>query len=180
MNKALTEQIIKHVLSNLGIIGAAHVSDKVQSIIDKQFVLPEKLTFSADGDVLQKNVYACQVSITDTKEFKMLLVDGGFPELPEYFLVVQLKDAPAFGLHFVNVDVEEDTEALIAASPTPKNWIPCNTYLQATFLAGMEQLRDVGFAWTKCSSYKEHFQQLRSFIDFCSNFYGDLDAGQED
>ncbi len=78
-----------------------------------------------------------------------------------------------------SVDEEIDSEALIAVSSDKKHWMPCSTYLQATFLAGMEQVRDSGFAWTKCSEYKEQYQQLLSFIKFHHNFYEVTDEGQE-
>lgn len=183
MNRILTEQIVQHILANLGVLPALHVSEKTPSIIDKQFLLSEKVSFEIDGEVVRKNVYGCQITITGSKEFKMLLVDCGAPEMPEYCLVVQLKDAPTFGLSFLcgpSAVYDLDPEAMIAVSPDHKNWMPCSTYLQATFLAGMEQLRDLGFGWTKCADYQDQYQQLLSFIKFRSSFFGGLDEGQED
>jgi hypothetical protein len=183
MNQALTEQIVQHILANLGVVPTSYMSEKTSSIIDKQFLLPEKVSFEVEDDVVQKNVYGCQISITDTKEFKMLLAECGTSELPEYCLLIQLKEAPTFGVSFLYGQLVEpplDSEAMIAVSPDHKNWMPCNTYLQATFLAGMEQLRDLGFGWTKCANYQEQYQQLLSFIRFRGNYFGGFDEGQED
>ncbi len=186
MNRYLAEQIAYHILANLGVLPADFVNHEVtKPIIDKQFVLPEKISLETqDGSVLRRNVYGCQVTIADTKEFKMLLADcTENKEFPEYCLLVQLKDAPAFGVYLMYTGLSEepmDSEVLIAVSNDKKHWIPCSTYLQATFLAGMEQIRDLGFGWMKCSNYQEQYQQLLSFIKFHHGFYGATDEGQED
>jgi hypothetical protein len=185
MNQKLAEQIAYHVLSNLGVLPATFIKqDNLQSLVDKKFLLPEKVSFETeDGELIRKNVYGCQISVTDTKEFKMLLADCTQDEdLPEYCLLVQLKDSPVFALYLVFgqlVTDPPDSEVLIAVTPDNKNWMPCSTYLQATFLAGMEQIRDLGFNWSKCLSYQDQYQQLVSFIKFHSKFYGVDDEGQE-
>lgn len=185
MNKKLTEQIVYHIFSNLGILPSTFINlDGTKSLIDKQFLLPEKLKFEIENEeIIQKNIYGCQISITDSKEFKMLLADCTQEKnLPEYALLVQLKDSPTFALYLVFnqlVDDPPETEAMIAVSPDFKHWMPCSPYLQATFLAGMEQLRDLGFGWNKCLDYQDQYQQLLSFIKFHSKFYEADDEGQE-
>lgn len=184
MNKELSEQIAYHVMAHLGIFPATFIrQDTLQSMIDKQFLLNEKVSFQLEDETFKKNVYGCQISVTDSKEFKMLLADcTQNSALPEYALLIQLKDSPVFGIYFLFNQFKEpiDSEVLIAVCSDKQHWVPCSTYLQATFLAGMEQIRDLGFSWSKCSSYQEQFQHLLSFIDFHSKFYGDGDEGQED
>jgi hypothetical protein len=183
MNQKLTEQIVIHILSNLGVLPSTFIDqDKTKSVMDKKFLLPEKLTFeTVDGEILRKNIYGCQISVTDTKEFKMLLADcTQEKDAPEYSLVIQLKGAPAFGVYLIfNQLIPQDLpdEALIGVNTDKAHWIPCSTYLQATFLAGMEQLRDLGFGWTKCVSYQELHSQLLSFIKFHRNFFEVSDEG---
>ena len=184
MNKRLTEEIAYHVMANLGILPASFVKqENLQSLIDKKFLLPEQFTFQDEDGPVHRHIYGCQISVTDAKEFKMLLADcTQDPNLPEYGLLIQLKDSPAFGVYFLfdrMTDAPWDSEVLIAASPDKKHWVPCSIYLQSTFLAGMEQIRDLGFGWSKCTDYKEQHQQLLSFIDFHSKFYGEDDEGQE-
>lgn len=185
MNSKLTEQIAYHVFANLGVLPSSFINpEQTKSVIDKQFLLPDKITFvTEEGDVLRKNVYGCQISVTDTKEFKMLLADCTQEKnVPEYCLLIQLKDAPAFGVYLVFnqlVDDPPEPEALIAVNTDKKNWIPCTTYLEATFLAGMEQLKDLGFGWSKCNSYQDLHAQLLSFIKFHNNYFGVTDEGQE-
>jgi len=36
-------------------------------------------------------------------------------------------------------------------------------------LAGMEQLKDINFAWNKCTNYSEQFKLLQSFINHHDN-----------
>lgn len=184
MNNKLTEQIVYHIFAHLGVLPSTFVNrETTKSIIDKHFILPEKVSLEkTNGEVLRKNVYGCQVRLSD-KEFKMLLADCTETEgWPEYCLLVQLKDAPAFGAYLIYTgsDDDVDPESLIAVSPDKEHWMPCSTYLQATFLAGMEQVRDSGFSWEPCKDYKAQYQQLLSFIKFHHGFYGVPDEGQED
>ena len=186
MNNKLTEQIAYHVLSNLGVLPSDFVDQEVtRSIIDKQFLLSEKISFeTTTGEVLRKSIYGCQVTVADAKDLKILLANCTEDKsLPEYCLLIQLKDAPAFAVYLIFTQLSEeslDPEALIAVSVDKKNWMPCNVYLQSTFLAGMEQIRDLCFGWSKCTNYQDQYQQLLSFIKFHHNFYGVTDEGQED
>lgn len=184
MNRQLTEQIANHILANLGVLSASHVNkDTTKSLVDKQFVLPEKITFEVDGETVKKNIFGCQVTIADGKDFKMLLADcTQEKDLPEYCLLVNLKDAPCYGVYFVFPELAEeevDSEVLIAVSTDKKHWMPCSMYLQATFLAGMEQIRDIPMGWGKCTNYQEQYQQLLSFIKFHHSYYEALDERQE-
>lgn len=184
MNQQLTEHIAHHVLANLGALPASFINkETTKSLIDKQFILPEKITFEVDGQTVKKNIFGCQVTIADGKDFKMLIADCTQEnELPEYCLLVNLKDSPCYGVYFVFTGLVEepiDSEVLIAVSTDRQHWMPCSTYLQATFLAGMEQIRDIPMGWGKCSNYQEQYQQLLSFIKFHHSYYEATDEGQE-
>lgn len=183
MNDALTEEITYHILANLGVLPSTFVNlEKTRSLIDQQFLLPNKVSFEFDSETKKQNVYGCQISITDGKEFKILLADcSQEKEVPEYALLVQLKDAPAFGIYLSFnrlVNDPPEAEPMIAVM-SDKNWLPCTVYLQATFLAGMEQLRDLCVRWSKVKDYDTQYQNLLDFISFHSNYYGSYDEGQE-
>jgi hypothetical protein len=183
MNHKLTEQIAYHILAHLGVLPATFVNHEfTKSIIDKQYLLSEKISLeNENGEVFRKNIYGCQTRVAESKEFKMLLADcTETKEWPEFCLLVQLKDAPTFGIYLLysgQSQEEVDSEALIAVSPDKEHWMPCSTYLQATFLAGMEQVRDSGFAWNKATEYQELYKQLLTFIKFHHGFYGVADEG---
>lgn len=185
MNRRLTETIAHHVLANLAVLPSSFIDkERTRSIIDKQFLLPEKLTFQDNGEtVFRASVYGCQVTVASTKEFKILLADcTEDPDLPEYCLTLQLKDAPVFGVYLMYTELMEnppDSEALIGVSVDEKHWMPCSAYLQGTFLAGMEQIKDLGFGWIKCTNYKNQYDALLSFIKFHHDFYEVNNEGQE-
>jgi hypothetical protein len=172
INQALTEQIARHILANLGVIPAPFInSNHIRSLASKEFVLTPRLIFKGGDDSFVKNyVYGCQVSI-DQKEFKIMLGDcSQDKQIPEYCLVIQLTGQPAYGLYLI-CDPEVDNEALITVSVNDKDWMPCTTFLQATFLAAMEQLKDIGLGWSKCTNYQKHYEMLLSMIKFHNSFY---------
>jgi hypothetical protein len=185
MNSKLTEQIVFHILANLGVLPSDFVNqDITKSLIDTSHMLPEKVSFEIDGKVIRNNIYGCQVMVADSKELRLMLADcTQEKDFPEYALLVQLKDAPAFGVYMIYTKKSEekvDPEVMIAVSTDKDNWMPCSIYLQATFLAGMEQIRDLGFGWTKAANYSEQHKQLLSFIKFHQNIYWEDDEGQEE
>lgn len=62
---------------------------------------------------------------------------------------------------------------MLAVSLDGKNWMQCNSYLQGTFLAAMEQLRDMHLSWSKCSDYNDLYKSALSFLQFHSTHYGE-------
>ena len=184
MNYELMENIIRHVMAKLVIIPSSFIDidiDKSKSLLSKDFLLKEKLTFEGDNGAISNNIWGCQIS-SQQQEIKILVGDCSIDE-KEYCLLVQLKDAPAYGLYIVNNYTKHtpfDSEPMIAVSINNKDWMECSTYLQATFLAGMEQIKDLGLSWNKCSNYSEHYKLMLDFIKFHNEFYEDFYARQED
>jgi hypothetical protein len=178
MNKFLRETIVKHIFANFAIIPSSFVNlNNSKSLMDKDFILQDKIPFIDINNNLSKNkVWGCQIS-SEQQEVKILLGDCSQDNIKEYALIIQLKNAPIYGVYLICDDV--DSEALIACSLNGKEWLECQTYLQATFLAGMEQIKDVGLAWTKCSNYKDQFEMLLSFIKFHDSVYEEKYERQE-
>lgn len=165
MNTVLLEQIVKHVLASLMVIPSDFIDpEKTKSLASKEYLLNHPIVFElGGGESISNRVWGCQLSAED-REIKMLLADCSQEKyVDEYCLLVQLKDAPAYGVYFINSNVENS--ALISCSVNNSGWLDCNTYLQATFLAGMEQLKDINFTWNKCTNYSEQFKLLQSFIN---------------
>jgi hypothetical protein len=174
MNRELTEQIAYHILASLGVLPATFINaEKISSLNEKQFILTETISFEEDSAL--HSIYGCQIITADNTELKILLADcTQAASIPEFCLIVQLKDSPAYGVYLIfNKLVAYDppsSEAMIAVN-MEKNWMPCDTYLQATFLAGMERIKDLGLGWGKCSSYQEQYKLLLSFIKFHDVFF---------
>ncbi len=173
MNQPLMEQIVQHIFANLGLVAASYVdSQRTQSLIDKEFRLPDKhLNFSNDSQIVSRPIYGCQIVLGD-KTFRILAGDCS-QEIgsPEYCVVVQLTGLPAYGMYMICDSHIDEKESLIAVSMDNKDWMPCSTFLQATLLAAMEQLRDVGVGWSKCVNYQLQYEALLSMIKFHTNHY---------
>lgn len=175
MNLNLRAEIIRHVFANFGIIHSEYVSNKTRSLMSKEYLLPEKLSFDDDdGNVRENKVWGCQLS-ADAQEVKVLLADcTQEKDFPEYCLLIQLKNAPSYGLYLVfneSFGPQTGSACLLAYSLNSNLWAICNTFLQATFLGGMEQIKDTGLAWNKITNYQSQYQDLISFIRYHSSVY---------
>lgn len=180
MNNILTEQIVKHILSNLGVINGSNIDgNKSQTLISKDFLLRNKLSFKMEDDsVISNKIWGCQLSI-ENKEMKIVLGDSSQDKnIKEHCLIIHLKDSPIYGLYIIP-DVQ-NTQVLIACSLNGKEWMQCNIYLQATFLAGMEQIKDHIAAPQKCNEYDFEYKAMLSFIEFHSAIFEDNYEGEED
>jgi hypothetical protein len=180
MNEQLTEQIARHILASLGVLPVSFIDyDTSRSLNTKDFLLQQRLLFKNEKQQVVKNaIYGCQM-IVGQKQFKIVLGDCSQEEgVPEFCLIAQLTGLPAYGLYMI-CDPSLDSEAIIAASVNDKDWMPCSTFLQATFLAAMEQLKDTGLGWVKCTDYQKHYQMLLSLIQFHTAYYEVKNEGQE-
>lgn len=178
MNFALMEQIIRHVFSNLGIVPDNNVDLSFSSSLrSDEFLLPEKLTFAGEDEEAEivNSLWGCQITLQN-QTMRVLLGDcTQDPRIPEFCVVVQLTDAPMYGMYLAYNELVDGClpDPLIAVA-TEKNWMVCETYLQATFLAGMEQIRDLGFGWNKCTEYKSQFEMMNTLIKYHAVFYGGI------
>jgi len=172
MNLILREEIVKHVMSNFQIIPSDFVnSDKSRSLMSPDLLLENKLKFENND----KNIWGCKL-LLDKQEFKILVGDcTQDKKYPEFCIITQLEGTPAYGLYLVYN--EDDSEALIACSLDGKTWMECNTYLQSTFLAGVEQIRDIAVPWEKCKEYKDQYDMMVSFIKYHTSMYEEKDEG---
>jgi hypothetical protein len=177
MNIDLTYQIAHHILSGLMVLQSDFVNQiNCRALTDQQYLLPEKISFN-DGDrIIDNNVYGCQMTFGG-KEFKMILADcSSNKDNKEYCLFSQLNGSPPYCIYF---NEKDKLETLIAVNSTKKFWMPCTIFIQATFLAGMENIKDVAYGWSKCAKYAEEYKQLKSFIDYHNSYCSDEDEEEE-
>lgn len=171
MNYILTENIIKHIMSQFGIMPSKFVDmKKTKPLLDKEFLLVEKLSFQGEsGEISKNDIWGCELSSAGQQEIKILLGKCSQDKEPiEYCLIVHLKDAPTYGLYLIYDDV---SEPLIAVSANETGWLPCSTFLQATFLAGMEQIKESYLIWNKCTDYKLLYDMMLSLIKYHNIMY---------
>lgn len=175
MNSVLTEQIILHILSNLLVIKPVFIDlNTSKPLNNKEFLLKETIDFEIDDEIIKANVYGCQGTIQQ-QNIKILLtefipshnLENYDDKYKEYYLIVNLQDNPSYGLHLlINSKSGYDSEPLIGVSLNNKDWMTCNTYLQATFLAAMENIKELGLIWNKCTDYSNEYDSLLNFIKF--------------
>ena len=172
MNNQLTEQIAHHIFSSFGVFQSPFINMAMtKSILDNSFLLPEKITFeAADSTTIKNNIWGAQISVAKSKDFRILIADCSQENIPEYCLVIQLKDAPSFGMYMIN-SKDHNAEALICVSTSGQNWMPCSTFLQGTLLSGCEQLKDLANGWAKCTNYTDLHSQLLSLIKFHDMYF---------
>ena len=174
MNIELLDKIVKNIFANLLVIPSNFVNPNGKSLKSNDFLLKEKLSFETDNGTVFKNIWGCQISAGE-QELNILLGDcSQDEELLEYCLIVQLKDSPPYGAYLVYNELccsKRPGDALIACALNENDWLICNTYLQATFLAGMEQIKEIGLSWNKCTNYKRHIEMMKSFIKYHDSYY---------
>ena len=183
MNILLTEQIIHHILSGLAAVPSNIIDlSKFKSIKSKEFLLPEKISIEDDsGNKLPNNIWGIEMFF-EQQEIKILLASClDSDQIEDYICVIKLKGAPGYGL-WLSYDTDKiisPSQPLIAVTVDGQNWMSCNTYLQATFLAAMENVKDAPIAWKRCQNYEDNYKLLLSFINYYNLFYEATYEGEE-
>jgi hypothetical protein len=178
MNKQLTEQIINHIFSNLMIINQSNFNNKkFKSLKSSDYLLNEKLSFSDEesNKIIKNSIWGVQLSFEKVK-LKILLGDCSIdPDVLEYALLVSMDSSASYGLYSAySINKNIDNDSLIALCVDNKTWLPTNIAIQASFLSGMENVKDIAYSMQKCEDYKEQHELLLSFIKYHNNIYGEL------
>jgi hypothetical protein len=177
MNLALLKEIVVHIYANFAIIPSNFINLKTtDSLMNPRYLLNQKITFEEEGIAYHGKVWGCQMAV-GSQEIKILLGDCTIDkEFPEFTMIIQPKNAPTYGLYLMHNELSTepgDSHPMIAVSPDEgKGWIQCNTGLQATFLAAMEQARDLRMTWQECEEPKPLHQAMVSFLKFHLETYG--------
>lgn len=165
MNKNLTQAITKHIFASLLIVPCDFINyDRSKSLNSKEYLLDKKITFKEEGVYYQNNLWGCQIS-TSEQGIKLILANcatGSYNE--EYCLIVAVNNLPVYGLYLASDKIEDNYSLISVSADNGKNWMPCKTFLQATFLAGMEQIREVALNWERCADYEKEFEMIKSFL----------------
>ncbi len=163
MNKELTKQIIKHVYTCLGISPLDKQQKK--SILQKSYLLKKTLSFEGE----QKNIWGIQFKVEEDKYLQVIVADCSQNNTPEYAMMVALKETPSYATYLcyeelAPSDLEVD-RPLIACQIKDGLWTECNTYMQGSFLCGMERIRDLVTPFSKLEE-ESAIDHLISFIEF--------------
>lgn len=161
----LTIEIIKHIYRKLGILQNLN---KFYSILDDKFLLDKKLSLiDEDNNTINNSMWCLQLSYED-KKIRLLVVNCSLSNDPEYALLVSLDEAPIFACY-----LSSDENDGIISYFINNNWSQASIYLQANFLAGMEQFKEIFGEWKDCKEFDDLNKNMISFINHCD---GVLDA----
>ena len=174
MNTSLTEEIIRHIYKSLG-VKLPGVKNNFNSIMQPEFMLESKISFE-DGE--QKNIWGIEFKIQENY-LNLLLADCSQDVIPEYALLVSTKDAPSYGcyLSYSEYDPEKQQSLPMIACSLGSSWAECSIFLQATFLSGMEKIKEFNVEYNRVSDEDYYYHNIKNFIKF---YQERLDAWEED
>lgn len=157
----LTLQILNHIYSQLGIN-----SYRLISIMSDKYLLSDMIAFEdLDGNAHQCKLWGVQIKSPQAK-FRLIVGDLSTDQSnPEYCLVVHMENCPVYGA-VVSYEDDRPDNATLLFSIKDNKWLPTNTYIQATFLAGMESLKDLSAGWEKLPDKSDLIGTIRSLISF--------------
>ena len=176
MNLSLLKEIIMHIYANFAIVPSNFIDlTKTASLMEFNYLLKEKISFKVDSGEHHGKIWGCQMAVA-SKEIKIILADCSMEQgFQEFAMIVHPKDAPMYGLYLIYNDYliePKDYQPMIAISVNNgKDWMQINTNLQATFLAAMEQARDLQMTWKKIEDYSILYTGIMSFIKFHEGIY---------
>jgi len=123
MSLSLTKEIIIHVYKNLGLIQQSEFN--TDSLISNKYFLNDYIKYEEDNVIKESPIYGCIVKTLD-KDMIIVYCD--------HYLIVKIKNSVTYGLSLDK----------IYFTINEKDWLECQVYFQATFLAGMEQIKQIG------------------------------------
>jgi len=148
-NQVLTGEIVKHIFDNLGIYATRKVS-----IHNEEFRLDETISISDDlGNTQSIPLWGCFTNINGNK-LSLLAIEFSIDK--EAALLVQLEKLPLYGAYL-------GSPSMIGVM-TNEHWIEATLFIQASFLAGMEQMREIGSPFERLEKPAEMIKNMKTFI----------------
>lgn len=151
----LQDHIIEYIIRNMF------------EIKKDEFKLKEK--FECEnyfGDAIKAPVWMIEGKIgTDKFQACLCELSNDYGVLQEFILLTKLEDSPTYASYWSNDIEDEMVQSTLSYSTQENVWMPTNTYLQATYLAGMESLKDVLVEWKLPSDISVLNNSLKSFYN---------------
>ena len=159
MNQNLKLEIVNHIFIRFGINFSANDYLK-QGFIFDNMLCDLKVKVAESDVIVEKSLWTAQLQVADSL-MRCMICDLSDDKLNEYALVFRLDNLPLYGIRLSD-DIEDFGTFKYQVSPS--KWIPASTFLQATVLAGIEQLADLPTNWTSCTDHVGTLHE--SIIDF--------------
>ena len=161
----LTNEILLQIFSNIGAVVPTKVSLKSPS-----FKL--NTTIDLEDEFNTKiSLWGAEVKL-DNSKLRLLLADlteKNDLHNKEYALVVSLQDCPAYAAYLLLestvVDKNIPRHGKIFFSLEDSNWLSTSIFLQASFLCGMEQMKEVPSVWNKMTDEQDLIEGMKLLID---------------
>ena len=156
-NQILLNHILEHIYNNLGVLKSQPVS-----IVSPDFQLSDTLCFVDDEEIDHFAPMWAAKTFIQQGSIQILAADMSIDEEKEYSVLVELEKCPTYA-SYVCLDKTKqiyDSKLFILMA---NKWMSANTYLQATFLAGMEQMREAATVW-QANPKTDLPIKLRSFL----------------
>lgn len=155
----LTQEIVKHILSKLG-VGHDNLHTAYNSIMDESFLMEQPIVLIDDNDEEVNNqMWSCKISV-EGKDFRLLLADCSTLDEKEYSLIVALEGSPEYGVYYSITDPGVCYIGCLLNGV----WVPATVYMQASFLTGMEQIKDLSSPWIRNDRTDDLFEKLAKFV----------------
>lgn len=160
----LTNHIIKHVYNNLGLNRDLKMP---VSLKNYSFLLEETIDFNDESGDLSAQVWGAQIEIENAK-FKIVVTDLS-EDFIEHAMLIKLDGCPTYAC-YLSEDPDDSSATLqfgdISFSLKEDQWLKSSIGIQATFLAGMENLRDITGQWSALKQTKYIVEELKSYIKY--------------
>ncbi len=160
MSIKLTNTILEHIFTNLGFM-----DQRKNSLLSTKLLTDFKITFEDNGTESHNEVYVCETAITQAK----ITIAGTYFSLDDHekdmAIVVKIENCPTYGC-YLSQDKDGVHNGLLSFLLKNDAWIAANTFMQASFLAGMEQLRDIINPFNVCQDPKDIYEALISFLKY--------------
>lgn len=161
MNHKLTYEIINHIFRRLGVINS-NLQDSYFSIKDSYFLASKKICLiDEENNEINNDIWSVDLNL-DNNKIKILLSNCSIYNTLEYCLIMSVPDAPVYGIYF-NL---EDPESCAISYNLNETWMLANEYVQATFLAGMEQIKDLNLTANFQPNIDDLYFKMISFLKF--------------
>lgn len=141
----LTNEIATHILNQY------HIKS---NMINDEFLIEEKLKFIEDSKEISSNIYISNLTSLN-QEIQILITTYSNNRC----LIIKIKDSPSYAILELNGE-----NSLIALKLD--NWVTCSIYIQATFLAAMEQLKDLSILVKSSDINDEIINLLHEFLEY--------------
>jgi hypothetical protein len=168
----LLNAIVTHIFHNLKFLDI----ESKQSICNNNFLSNQTINFE-DEDLVAK-IYGVQ-SLIQSQKFKIAAANVYGSDSPDglFAFAVQMQDCPTYGCSGFYTDYKKpydiiEESYLAYQIPNSDNWLMSTPFLQGTFLAGMEQLKEMNISFNKMDNNDELFDVLKKFVIHCQEIEG--------